>query len=159
MPLLGLFGTVLGLSLWLGSVFFFLFFVTPTLYKRLTPDIAGDVTDILNRWYYYLSWMCGGTMLVAAVPALAHDRNNTVAFMILTGVAVGVTLYAGLVTHPRMRDLRERLRSSAGTEENLYLRDRFDHTTRLSHFLNGCVILLLSAAALALSAVLGAKPS
>jgi hypothetical protein len=156
MTLLGLFGTVVGLAFWLGSVVFFWFFVTPVLSRRLVPGKMAEVIGVLNPRYYVLSYACGLLMLVGAIQPIRNEdtRFDAIAFIALTMISIAISLYAGIVVSPRSQDLRERLQSSAGSDENLWIRDRFDHTNRLSIFLNGLVILLLLGAAYCLSSLI-----
>jgi hypothetical protein len=161
MTLLGLFGTVVGLAFWLGSVVFFWFFVTPVLSKRLVPGKMAELMGVLNPRYYFLSYVCGLLMLIGAIQPIRAESTRTYAiiFISLTLISIAISLYAGIVVSPRSQDLRERLQSSAGSDENLWIRDRFDHTNRLSIFLNGLVILLLLGAAYCLSALINAARS
>jgi hypothetical protein len=156
MTLLGLFGTAVGLAFWLGSVVFFWFFVTPVLSKRLVPGKMAELIGVLNPRYYFLSYVCGLLMMIGAIQPIRNETTRfwAIAFISCTVVALGISLYAGIVVSPRSQDLRERLQSSAGSDENLWIRDRFDYTNRLSMFLNGLVILLLLGAAYCLSALI-----
>ncbi len=158
MTLIGLFAVVIGLGLWLGSVVFFWWVVKPIFGRGLG---AGKTTDSLNsigRFYYLLSYACGFLMLFGSLGALANPktRANTIAFMVFTALGVAISLYAGIVVGPRSQGLRERLQSSAGTDENVVIRERFDHANRLSTFLNALVVCVLLAASLCLSATLSA---
>jgi hypothetical protein len=161
MTLLGLFGTVIGLAFWLGAVVFFWFFVTPVLSKRLVPGKMAELMGVLNPRYYFLSYICGLMMLIGAIQPIRTEatRLYAIVFISLTLISIAISLYAGIVVSPRSQDLRERLQSSAGSDENLWIRDRFDHTNRLSIFLNGLVILLLLGAAYCLSALINAARS
>lgn len=159
MTLLGLFGTVVGLAFWLGSVVFFWLLVTPVLSKRLVPGKMAELIGVLNPRYYVLSYACGFLMLLGAIQPIRNEetRLDAIIFISLTMISIGISLYAGIVVSPRSQDLRERLQSSAGSDENLWIRDRFDHTNRLSIFLNGLVILLLLGAAYCLSSMISGK--
>jgi Domain of unknown function (DUF4149) len=156
MTLLGLFGTAVGLASWLGSVVFFWFFVTPVLSKRLVPGKMAELIGVLNPRYYFLSYVCGLLMLIGVINPIINEKTRAwaIAFISLTLVSLAISLYGGIVVSPRSQDLRERLQSSAGSDENLWIRDRFDHTNRLSMFLNGLVILLLLGAAYCLSGLI-----
>ena len=157
MTLLGLFGTSVGLAFWLGSVVFFWFFVTPVLSKRLVPGKMAELIGVLNPRYYVLSYACGAPHAASARSsrsATATPASTAIVFISLTLISIAISLYAGIVVSPRSQDLRERLQSSAGSDENLWIRDRFDHTNRLSIFLNGLVLLLLLGAAYCLSSMI-----
>lgn len=153
MTQLGLFGTILGLSVWLGSVVFLSTVVTPALSRRLGPGKASELLTVVNRWYFVFSYAAGALMLVGGIAPLAHpeQKGTAVTFICFTAVAIAVSLYGGLVVVPRSNDLRDQLQGSAGSEDNLWLRDRFDHTYRFAMFLNVLVIGLLVGAAITLS--------
>ncbi|NRA97313.1 MAG: hypothetical protein HRU14_14010 [Planctomycetes bacterium] len=77
----------------------------------------------------------------------------------LTALALTATLYAWLVLPPRTVSLRTRLQSSAGSQENFVVAERFDQATRLSMFVNVIVLLILLGAAAALATLLFAHES
>ncbi len=158
MTLLGLFAVVTGLALWLGSVVFFWWVVIPVFSKGLVGGKVAENLNSIGRFYYLLSYACGFLMLFGSLGALSNAdmRPNTIAFMVFTAVGEAISLYAGIVVQPRSLGLRERLQSSAGTDENPFIRERFDHSNRLSIFLNALVVCTLLAASLCLSAMLSA---
>ena len=153
MTQLGLFGTVVGLAVWLGAVVFLSTVVTPAMSRRLRPEKASELLSVVNRWYFVFSYAAGGVMMTGGVAPLAHaeQKGTAITFISLTAVALALTLYAHLVVVPRANDLRDQLQGSAGSEDNRWLRDRFDHTYRFAMFLNVLVIGVLVGAALAFS--------
>jgi uncharacterized membrane protein len=152
MTQLGLFGTVLGLAVWLGAVVFLSTVVTPAMTRRLGPGKASELLTVVNKWYYVFSYASGALMLIGGVAPLAHpeQKGTAITFISLTAGALAVSLYGGLVVGPRANDLRDRLQGSAGSEENHWLRDRFDHFSRFAMFLNVLVICILVGAAITL---------
>jgi uncharacterized membrane protein len=155
MTLLSLFATVIGLTLWLGAAVFLNIFVGPEARHRLGPARGSELLGEVTRKFHWLSYGCGALMLIGALGALPIEskRLNTIAFMACTGVAFGLSLYAGTVIEPRIRSLRELLEHTAGSEENIEIRDRFDHAHRVGSFVNGLSVAILIGAALALSAM------
>lgn len=153
MTILALFSTILGLALWLGAVVFVTFFVYPVVARRLAPSKAAEVLDLLYYRYYYLGLAGGVLMEVGGSAALVNvsGRIPTITFMCLTGAALVGFLYGGLVTLPRMVDLRQQLQSSAGSDENFPLRDRFDQALRFLVFVNSLVLCFLIGSAIALA--------
>lgn len=153
MTQLGLFGTIVGLSIWLGSTVFLSTVVMPAMSRRLGPGKASELLTVVNKWHYIFSYASGAVMMVGGVAPLAHpeQKSTAVTFLCMTAAALAVSLYGGLVVGPRADDLRDRLQGSAGSEENHWLRDRFDHNSRFAMFLNWLVICLLVGAAITLS--------
>jgi hypothetical protein len=156
MGILGLFTTITGLALWLGSVVFVTFFVNPVLARRLTPGKLVEVSDQISARLYWLGMGCGILMLVGGVANLVETRSvPTITFLVLTGIGMGIFLYAGSVILPRAVNLRHRLQSSAGSQENFQLREACDQAERLSTFFNYLVLFLLLGAGAALAMLLG----
>ncbi len=160
MDVLALFVTVVGLAAWLGSSVFMTFFVTPVVHRKLPPDEAAMVMDHVGPRQIWLAFGCALLMVSGGVGALFYEslRTPTITFLALTGVALAVVLYGGLVILPRMTSLRDRLQSSAGSEMNFQVRERYDQALRVSAYLNILSMLLLLGAAAALAAVLGQTP-
>src|SRR5690606_13942184 len=102
---------IIGLSVWLGSVVFKTFVVSPTLSRKLTPSKIAEVMVTLYPRYYWLGLGGSIVMLTGGVGALSKPeiRTPTVTYMVLTAVALILFLYAWLVILPRMETLRERL--------------------------------------------------
>lgn len=155
MTLLSLFATVIGLTIWLGAAVFLNVFVGPEAYRRMGPTRGSELLGGVTRKFHFLSYGCGALMLIGALGALPIEskRMNTIAFMACTGVAFGLSLYAGTVIEPRIRRLRDLLEHTAGSDENIDIRDRFDHSHRVGSFVNGLSVAFLVGGALALSAM------
>lgn len=155
--ILALFATILGLACWLGAVVFATYFVFPVLFRKLTPGKAAEVNDHISLRYYYLGMACGGLMEMGGTLALltAPKIWPTIIFMGLTALAMVGFMWGGIVMLPRAIDLRQRLQSTAGSEENFPIRERYDQIVRLSLFLNWVTVFILLGAALALASHLG----
>ena len=157
MDILAIFVTILGLAVWVGSSVFFSFFVVPCLSRHLTPSKISTLMETLGARYYWLGCASGVLMLVGAGAALFDEdvrREPTMVFLGLTALAMVILIYAWVVLLPRTVSLRKTLQSSAGSNENYVLAERYDQVNRLSSFFNVLVLLLLLGAAGALAALL-----
>jgi uncharacterized membrane protein len=161
MDIFALFVTIVGLSAWMGSAAFMSFFVSPAVHKKLSPGQAAELLDALQPRLHWLSLACAIFMSVGGITALFYPtlKTPTITFLGLTSLAVALSLYGGFVLVPRTTSLRDRLQSSAGSEMNFAMRERYDQATRLAIFLNLLVLLLLLGAAAALAAILGTTPA
>ncbi len=149
--------TILGLAVWLGAVIFNTFILASTMARHLTPSKEAELVDAIYPRYYALGAGGGIAMLIGGVGALndATIRTPTITYMVLTGVALVLFLYARLVIVPRMCNLRQRLQSSAGfQQENVQIRERYDHANFMAVFLNYLVMGFLVGAAIALGFLL-----
>lgn len=161
MDIVALFVTIVGLASWFGAAVFMIFVVGPGVTRKLPPTEAAEVLDAIQPRLVWLSLGCAILMAVGGIAALFYPqlRVPTVTFLGLTSVAVALSLYSGLVLLPRTRSLRDRLQSSAGSEMNFQMRERYDQAVRVTLFLNIVVLLLLLGAAIALAAMLGDTPA
>lgn len=156
MGVLAIFFTIIGLAAWMGAAIFLTFFVTPVVQRKLNPGKMADLMDNIGARYYGVGIGSSILMLLGSGTTLFIERLRVPAlvFTSLTVLALLVTLYIWLVIVPRTVSLRERLQSSAGTEENFRVRERFDQATRLTAFLTFVVLIILVGAAAALAAIL-----
>ena len=156
MDVLAVFATIVGLAAWVGALIFHNFVVSPVVGRNLGPGRTAEVMDRIHTRYYFISLLSGIVMLIGAGGALFAEaiRVPTWTFMGLTGLALTATLYGWLVLHPRTVSLRNRVQSSAGSQENFVVAERFDQVTRLSTFVNMIVLLILLGAAAALATLL-----
>jgi len=156
MDILAGFATIVGLAAWTGSSIFLTFFVAPLITRKLGPGRAAEMLDQIHPRYYWTSFLSGIVMLIGAGGALFTEavRLPTVTFMGLTALALTLTIYGWLVVHPRIVSLRNRVQSSAGSQENFVIAERFDQANRLNSFINLLCLLILLGAAAALGALM-----
>lgn len=99
---------LLALVVWIGEIVFFSFVVAPTLFAVLDPARAGAVTSAIFPRYYGLAMVTGA---VAVAAALVLGRRAAApgwwrVALVALSLALGATLWAGLVTQPRVQRLR-----------------------------------------------------
>lgn len=160
MDVLALFVTMIGLAAWLGSAVFMTFFVAPLVNRKLGPSQAREVMDVIAPRQYWLAFASALLMVFGGTGALFYPnlRTPTITFLALTGAALAVVLYASLVIAPRTISLRDRLQSSAGSEMNIEVRERYDQAIRMGTFLNVLSLLFLICAAAALAFLIAGVP-
>ncbi len=160
MDILALFVTVVGLASWMGASVFMTFFVVPVVTRKLGPNEGSEVLASLQPRLHWLALGASVLMGAGGITTLFYPtlKTPTVTFLCLVGTAVAISLYAALVIVPRTASLRDRLQSSAGSEMNFQMRERYDQANRLAIFLNYVVLFLLLGAAGALAAVLTNDP-
>jgi uncharacterized membrane protein len=161
MDVLALFLTVIGLASWLGSTVFMMFVVVPVAQRRLGATQSREILDVMGPRHSFLAVISAVLMLSGGTGALFHEqlRTPTITFMVLTGVALAIVLYASLVIFPRTASLRDRLQGSAGSEMNFEIRERYDQALRLAMFYNVLNLVILTGAAAALASLLVHSPA
>src|SRR5690606_23598298 len=106
---LALFFTALGLASWLGSAIFMNFIVAPVVNRRLAPSQAAELMEQVAPRQHWVGWFGAGLMAVGGAGALLYHpwRVPTIAFLVLTSIALALSLYAALVVLPRTISLRK----------------------------------------------------
>jgi MFS family permease len=135
-----LFVYLLSLVCWLGGMVLFIV-VTQTAFTVLAKPEAGKFLAVLFPRYYMLGYICGAIGLILAVYLCATrmPRMWWAMAALALAVALGLTIYAGVVVRPRVDAIR------TVTEEvnpDPARRAEFDRLHHLSVMLNGGVMLL-----------------
>lgn len=133
---------LLALMCWLGSIVFFSFVTTPTVFQSLARPDAGKLLAALFPRYYLVGYAAGAVALVLAIYLLIVSRGVRLwwaAALIAIAIALGSTLYAGLVVRPQVSAIR-----AVSEEQNPdpARKAEFDRLHHLSVILNGAVLLL-----------------
>ncbi|MGH8011279.1 MAG: DUF4149 domain-containing protein [Candidatus Binataceae bacterium] len=151
--LIALFFYLLCIVCWLGGMVFFTTMIAPVVFRVLPIPDAGKVVAGIFPRYYLLGYAAGVVSVALAILfAVAHAPRlwwSLAALALL--IALGLTLYAGVVVRPHIDSIR------SVTEEpnpDPVRRAEFDHLHRLSVMLNGGVMLLDILALLSTAAAL-----
>jgi hypothetical protein len=133
---------LLALVCWLGSVIFFSFFTAPVVFTVLARPDAGKVVSVIFPRYYILGYVAGGLAFIIAIYLLVASGGPRVwwlASALTIGVALGCTIYAGIIVRPRVDAIRG---VSEEANPDPATKAEFDHLHHLSVMLNGSVLLL-----------------
>ena len=127
---------LLSLVCWVGSIFFFSFFVAPVVFKTLEREKAGELVGIIFPRYYMIGYVCGVLVLVT----LLLTGPETVGLKWCAwGIMMLGTASAGLGVNPRAKTLKEKLKDASETEKP-DLEARFKMLHSLSVKLNAAVL-------------------
>ena len=127
---------LLSLVCWVGSIFFFSFFVAPVVFKTLEREKAGELVGIIFPRYYIIGYVCGVLVLVT----LLLTGPETVGLKWCAwGIMMLGTASAGLGVNPRAKTLKEKLKDASETEKP-DLEARFKTLHSLSVKLNAAVL-------------------
>jgi hypothetical protein len=127
---------LLSLVCWVGSIFFFSFFVAPVVFKNMDREKAGELVGIIFPQYYMIGYVCGVLILVALLLA----GSETVGLKWCAwGVMMLGTGSAGLAVNPRAKLLKEKLKEASESEKS-DLETRFKTLHSLSVKLNATVL-------------------
>ncbi len=148
---------LLAMVCWLGAIIFFSFFTAPVVFTRLPIAEAGKVVSAIFPRYYLLGYVAGAIALAIAIYLLAAAPGARLWWLgtaAALAIALGCTLYAGMVVRPRVDAIR-----SVAEQQNPdpARKAEFDGLHRLSVILNGAVLLLDLAALLGTAGALAPR--
>ena len=127
---------LLSLVCWVGSIFFFSFFVAPVVFKTLEREKAGELVGIIFPRYYMIGYVCGVLVLVT----LLLTGPETIGLKWCAwGIMMLGTASAGLGVNPRAKILKEKLKDASEVEKP-DLEARFKMLHSLSVKLNAAVL-------------------
>lgn len=133
---------VLSLSLWVGSIFFFSFLTTPTIFTTLPREMASQVISAIFPRYYILGYWAGGILAVTTLIEAILVRQWPLLRLIFIGLMVGCTLYAGLVLRPQVHNTKIEMKTLEAESPRLQqLENTFKRQHRLSVYLNLVVLI------------------
>ena len=127
---------LLSLVCWVGSIFFFSFFVAPVVFKTLEREKAGELVGIIFPRYYMIGYVCGVLVLVTL---LLTGPETVDLKWCAWGIMMLGTASAGLGVNPRAKTLKEKLKDASETEKP-DLEARFKTLHSLSVKLNAAVL-------------------
>ena len=127
---------LLSLVCWVGSIFFFSFFVAPVVFKTLEREKAGELVGIIFPRYYMIGYVCG--VLVLMTLLLTGPETAGLKWC-AWGIMMLGTASAGLGVNPRAKILKEKLKDASETEKP-DLEARFKTLHSLSVKLNAAVL-------------------
>lgn len=133
---------LLSLVIWIGGIVFFSFVGAPSLFKVLPPEYAGRAVGAIFPKYYPIGYISGFVALAClSISALRTGHWPFVKMLLLIGMLT-LTIYSALVTHPRVRALKEEIQIATGKTDVTQLQAEFDRSHRASVINNGIVLVL-----------------
>ncbi|MDX1386269.1 MAG: DUF4149 domain-containing protein [bacterium] len=133
---------ILTLSLWVGSIFFFSFLTTPTVFATLPREMASQLISAIFPRYYTLGYVAGGVLLLTTLLEAILVKQLPWVRIVLVLLMLGSTLYAGMMVRPLVHDLKVEMKTvEEGTPRGKDLKAKFDSQHRLSVILNLIVLI------------------
>ncbi len=134
------------IAFWTGGIAIFTFVLTPTLFRTLTRDQAGNIVGILFPGYFRWGLACGAVSLVTLL--ILRDRAFVTRLVIILAM-LAITSVQAFVIEPRAAALKKEIPSFETTSKDQPLRRQFSKlhgisaVCNLSVFGGGAVLLIL----------------
>jgi hypothetical protein len=133
---------LLSLIVWIGSIVFFSFVTAPSIFGTLPPEYASKAISAIFPKYYFLGYISGIVSFGALIFSAAKTGSWPILKILLIILMFGLTVYSGLVIHPKARALKEEIQTDTGETNVAHMKQEFDRVHRASVFNNGIVLLL-----------------
>jgi uncharacterized membrane protein len=151
--MIALFIYLLAIACWLGGMVFFSLMTAPVIFRVLERAEAGRLVGGIFPRYYLLGYVAGVIALVLALYfSVAYaPRLWWLLSALALAVALGLTVYAGMVIRPRIDAMHI---TAEPANADAAQTAEFDRLHRLSVALNGGVMVLNLLALLSSAAAL-----
>lgn len=127
----------LALAFWVGGAALFTFVLTPTLFKGLDRDLAGNIVGLLFPGYFRWGLICGG---IALVCLLLGKRPHMLTSALIIAAMLAVTSLQAFVIEPRAAAIKKEIPSFVTTPDDHPLRQQFRKLHGISAACNLSVI-------------------
>ena len=134
---------LLALVLWIGGIVFFSFIASPSVFKILPREQAGQVVgDIFPKYHLlgYASCLIALGCLVG-LRRLGADQSVRAAMIVLVLMG-GIQVTMGLVIGPKVIEARDAVKAAAPGPEKDHLEKRFRGFHGISMILNLALLIL-----------------
>ncbi len=134
---------LISLSLMVGGIVFFSFFVAPVVFQNFSNEEAGKIVSAIFPGYHQFKIVCGLLALGCLLILGFLNRKWSVIRLLLISVVVVVNLYAGMVAGPEASKVREEIRKQKEKGAlSVELKEQFDLLHQRAVLLNGSVLLV-----------------
>ncbi len=127
----------LALAFWVGGAALFTFVLTPTLFKGLDRDMAGNIVGLLFPGYFRWGLICGG---IALICLLLSKRPHMLTSALIIAAMLAVTSLQAFVIEPRAAAIKKEIPSFVTTPDDHPLRQQFRKLHGISAACNLSVI-------------------
>jgi uncharacterized membrane protein len=131
---------LLALIVWIGGLIFFSFVGAPSIFKTLPPEFAGKVVGAIFPRYYPLGYLSGLVAFACLIFSAARTGHWPYVKILIVLVMITLTVYTSLVTHPKVRSLKEEIQGATGNTDITLLKEEFGRAHRVSVINNGIVL-------------------
>ena len=133
---------LLSLVVWIGGIIFFSLVAAPSIFKVLPPEYAGKAVTAIFPKYYPVGIISGLVAFASLIFSAARTSQWPILKILLVLSMITLTVYSSLVTHPKVRALKEEIEIATGKTDVVELKKEFDRVHRAS-VINNVIVLLL----------------
>lgn len=140
---------LLSLAVWVGSIVFFTFVVSPAVVNSISNEQAAKVINAIYAPYYRLGYLCGAAASLALlVRRLSGGRMWPTAWFMLLVLMVLMAIFLDVVIGDRARMAEETLQADPKQKENFYRLHRISLGMNLLMLGAGFLLMWLTASRL-----------
>lgn len=102
---------LISMAVWVGMLIFFTFFITPSIFKVLPRELAGDLVGALFPKYWMIGYAAGVLSLLSIIAISLIEKTFPTAVLSLVALMTALTFYSGLVVGARAMTMSAEIRS------------------------------------------------
>lgn len=141
---------LLSVVVWLGAIIFFTLFVTPSVFKVLPRELAGDLVAHIFPKYWAIGYVAGVLSLASLIGICFVEKGFPAARLLLLALMTSLTFYSGLVIMPEAQAVKAQIRVVEEPAKVQELRKEFRRIHMRSYAIN--IVVMVSGVAFVLLA-------
>ena len=134
------FALLLSVVVWVGSLVFFTFFVTPAIFKVLPRELAGELVSHIFPRYWALGYVAGVLSLASLLAISFIEKFFPAGRILLLAFMTALTFYSGMVIAPEAKAVQLELKAAREPARVQELRAEFRRKHIKSYAINMVVI-------------------
>ena len=103
---------LISMAVWVGMLIFFTFFITPSIFKVLPRELAGELVGVIFPKYWMVGYAAGALSLLSIIAISLIEKSFPTAVLSLVALMTALTFYSGLVVGAKAKTMSYRPRIS-----------------------------------------------
>ena len=125
------------LSLWVGGIAAFIFFITPVIFRSFGRDMAGQIVGRLFPGYFFSCLGLAAAVLVLIVSLRSSMTHSAFKWSLaLVLIALAISLFTTFRLHPEIKRVKQEIHSFEALPGDAPARKTFRKLHALSAMLN-----------------------
>ncbi|HAO92575.1 MAG: hypothetical protein A2X99_01835 [Deltaproteobacteria bacterium GWB2_55_19] len=102
---------LISMAVWVGMLIFFTFFITPSIFKVLPRELAGELVGVIFPKYWMVGYAAGALSLLSIIAISLIEKSFPTAVLSLVALMTALTFYSGLVVGAKAKTMSAEIRN------------------------------------------------
>ncbi len=121
---------------WVGMIIFYTLFVTPSIFRALPRELAGDVVSHIFPKYWGIGYVAAILSLASLIAMSFIEKVFPMARILILALMTALTFYSGLVVAPEAQTVKAQMKVVEDPQRLEELRSEFRGVHRTSFAMN-----------------------